>query len=243
MEEIIIGLENISDANIGKLDFCLQNNPRVNSYKILPESNSIIIYMKYDFEIPFVSQDLESNGFKIITASLQTHRKSIPLLEALTDKEAIEQEVLRENANFNLERFYVDELEGAVGVITKDKIIFASAAINHYTALNYIYNFLYNNSDKVQEYCSFNDDTYWQEEAVALGNVVIQLCSNVSSTVWLPEEMNDYQQSELNKILDQINTIRQKYNIPIDIEIDKPNNFKEEQTIEPEILQTSSKIL
>ena len=86
MEKIIIGLENISDADIGKLDFCLQNNHRVNAYKILPENNSILIYMKYDFGILYISQDLESNGFKIIAASLQSHDKFIPLLEALSDK-------------------------------------------------------------------------------------------------------------------------------------------------------------
>lgn len=243
MEQIIVSLENIFDSDIGKIDFCLQNNHRVKSYKILPESNSIVIYMKYDFEIPIVTQDLERKGFKIVTASLQSHGQSIPLLEALTDKDAIEQEVLRENANFNLESFYVDGLEGAVGVITKDKIIFANAVVNHYTALNSIYNLLYNNSDEMQNYYSFNDDTYWQEEAVVLGNVVIQLCSNVSSTVWLPEDMNDYQKSELNRILDQINTIRQQYSMPIDIEIGRPNDLKKAAIIESKMFQSDSKTL
>ena len=240
MEEITLCLEKISSADIDRLDFCLQNNHHISYYKIFPESNNIVIYMKYYFEIPFVSEDLERNGFKIITASLQKNGHSIPFLEALSDKKYIEQEVLHENANFNLENFFTGELDGAVGVITKDKIIFANAEVNHYTALNSIYNLLYNNSDKMKDYYSFNDDTYWQEEAVTLGNIVIQLCSNASSTVWLPEKINDYQQTELNKILDQINTIRQKYNIPIDAEIGRPSDLLK-QTTEQVTFQSNSK--
>ena len=243
MKEITLELENISSADIGKIDYCLQNNHRVNSYKIFPENNSIVIYIKYDFDMPFVSEDLEKNGFKIITASLQKNGHSIPFLEALTDKETIEQEILRENADFNLESFFTGELDGAVGVITKDKIIFANAEINHYTAFNSIYNLLYNNSDDMKDYYSFNDDTCWQEEAVSFGNVVLQLCSNVSSTVWLPEKMNDYQQSELNKILNQINIIRQKYDIIVDIEVGRPSDIINETAKEQEVLQTSSKSL
>ena len=73
-----------------------------------------------------------------------------------------------------------------------------------------------------------NEELLWQDAGVAYGNVILQLCS-ISSTIWLSDEMNDYQQSELNKILEQINMIRQKYNIPIEIEVGRPTDFKKRQ--------------
>lgn len=242
MNEILVNLDNISSANIGKIDDCLKNNHHINSYEIIPENNSIVIRMKYDFEMPYVSRTLAKHGYKIIAATLQRKETSIPFLEALTCKDAIDQEILRENANFDLEEFFTNQLEGAICIITKNRTIFANALINHYTALNYIYNFLYNNSDQIKNYCVPSENVFWQEAGVAFGNIVIQLCSNVSSTVWLPEEITPYQQSELNKILNQINIIRQKHNIPIDIEIGRPSEFKKEP-VGSETLQSNSKTL
>lgn len=221
MEKIIINLENIFD--IDKLDYCLQTNHHINTYEIDTKKNSITIYMKYGFEMPNVSYDLDRYGFKIISATLQKDEFYIPFLEALIDKKAIEQEVLKENSQFNLENFYVNGLEGAICVVTKNQIIFANAVINHCTSLNYVYNFLYNGLDDIEDY--YSSDNCWQIKATAFGNIVIQLCSDVSSTVWLPEELNDYQQSQLNKILGQIKQVRQKHNIPIDVEISRPNDL------------------
>lgn len=240
MEKIIISLDNISSANIGGIDYCLQSNHKINSYEILPDNNSIIINLKYDFYMPSISYELDRKGYKIITAKLQKKDYSIPFLEALVDKEAIEQEILRENANFDLENFFVNQFDGAICVITKNKTIFANALINHYTALNYIYNLLYNNSSEMKEY---SENYNWQKSAVSFGNIVIQLCSSASNTCWLPEKLNTYQLLELKKILDQLDAIKQKHKIPIDIEIGRPSDFEKHTKLNPEMFQNSFKTL
>ncbi len=243
MKEIIINLKNISDIEIQKLNKCLQNNHYIKSYHINSQTGSIIIYTKHSFRVPDISNHLTQNGYKIKSVSLQKEEQSIPLIEALTDKTEIDKEVIRENNSFDLENFYVNNLEGAIGVITKDKTIFANAVIDHYTALNCIYNFLYNKLNTFKNYYDLRDDRCWQEVAVSFGNIVIQFCSDVPSTVWLPEEINSYQQKELQKIIDQINTISQKHNLNIDLEIGKPSDFLTPSGTECEQIQNNSKTL
>lgn len=234
MEKVIIKLDNISNADIRKIDDCLKNIHKIDSYEILPENN-IILHLKYYYDMPSISRELYKNGYKIVTAILQKREYSIPILEAIIDKKLVEQEVLRENANFDLENFFVNQLDGALCVITKNKTFFASALINHYIALNSIYNLLYNDSDEMKEYNGYNDYSSWQESAVSFGNIVIQLCSNASNTCWLPEEMNTYQLLELKKILNQLNKIEQKHNIPVDVEIVRTIESEKNTNLSPEI--------
>lgn len=222
MDNIIISLESI--YNIDKIIECLGRN-HLTSYEINLEKDDIIIHTKHIFYIPNMCNDLKQIGYKVIKAKLQKSDCTVPLIEALNDKEIIKQEIIDENIEFDLENFYLKDLEGAICVITKNNIIFVNALIDHYKALNAVYNLLYNRSDQIKDYYSFDDNIYWQEEAVAFGNIIIQLCSNAYNTVWLPEEINSYQKQKLNEILDQISNIRKKYNIPIDVEIGRPINF------------------
>ena len=227
MEDIIIGLENIYD--IDKITDSLINN-HVNSYEIDLDSNTITLHTKHLYNIPNLCYELDRNGYKIIYAVVQKDRYLIPLIEAFNDKEALENEVIYENNEFDLEKFYVNQLEGAICVITKNRTICANAVINHYSALKAIYNLLYNDLDQIHDYYSFSDDSCWQEEAVSYGNIVIQLCSDAFSSVWLSENLNDYQVKELENFFDAIETIRNKHNIPIEFETLKPSGFMEKKT-------------
>ncbi len=227
MEDIIIGLENIYD--IDKITDSLINN-HVNSYEIDLDSNTITLHTKHLYNIPNLCYELDRDGYKVIYAVVQKDRYLIPLIEAFNDKEALENEVIYENNEFDLEKFYVNQLEGAICVITKNRTICANAVINHYSALKAIYNLLYNDSDQIHDYYSFSDDSCWQEEAVSYGNIVIQLCSDAFSSVWLSENLNDYQVKELENFFDAIETIRNKHNIPIEFETLKPSGFMEKKT-------------
>ena len=227
MEDIIIGFENIYD--IDKMTYSLISN-HMNLYEIDLDSNTVTLHTKHLYNIPNLCYELDRDGYKVIYAAVQKDGYSIPLIEAFNDKEALENEVIYENNEFDLENFYVNQLEGAVCVITKNKTICANAVINHYSALKAIYNFLYNDLDQIQDYYSFSDDSCWQEEAVSYGNIVIQLCSDASSSVWLSENLNDYQVKELESFFGAIETIRKKHNIPIEIETLKPSEFMEEKT-------------
>lgn len=221
MNKTIIYLESIFD--IDKINNCLKDY--VQSYNINLENNSITIYTEYIFEIQFVCDHLVNNGYQIIDAKMLKDMEAISLIEVLDDKKTVDKAILDENERFDLEKFFVQDLDGAVGVITKNKIIFASAMIDHYKALNAIYNLLYNFSSEMKDYYSFSDNVCWQEEAVKFGNVIIQLCSNAYSSIWLPDELNIYQRQKLKEITDRINSIKQKYNISISIEVGKPSDI------------------
>lgn len=236
METVVVRLK--QTYNPQKIAECLENAD-VKHYEI--KQNNIIVHTHL-YNIQTLCRNLIRNGYEVTEAVWQKNSRFIHLIEAYFDKKQIEEEIIRENNEFDLEDFYVNELEGAICVITKDKTIFANAVASHYNALNAIYNLLYNDSNQMDYYClSDEDDTFWQNEAVQYGNVIIQLCSNVSSTVWLPAELNNYQKQELHLILEQINDISQQYDIPIPIDTEAPQSLKDDSVLDCEIIQKNFK--
>lgn len=51
------------------------------------------------------------------------------------------------------------------------------------------------------------ENTYWQEEIVGDGNILIQLCSDCSSLIWIPETLTKKQIQHLEDLNNQIKNI------------------------------------
>lgn len=135
------------------------------------------------------------------------------------DKNSIEY-IKQQSEKFNLEDFYLYDgmnkedvenevldlqpIDGAMIVITPFQTISLPAPEEHFYVTERIYRVLYDSFDRFTfpEYLDENTEyQIWQEQALEYGNVLIQVCLGSYSPVWIPKHINDYQYSELEKVV------------------------------------------
>lgn len=137
-------------------------------------------------------------------------------IERIKDKELLKEEIEFENSNFDYDNFYSKKLSGAAIVITKDQMINVYSLIDHGLTVLNIYNYLYDRDPKESEW----KYPIWQIEAIEEGNIIIQLCDDCSSPVWLPQGMNDYQYNTLMELVDHLSEVDERGNYNIQLAID-----------------------
>lgn len=134
-------------------------------------------------------------------------------VEKIKDKELLKEEIEFENNNFDFEKFYSKKLNGAAIVITKDKMINVYSLIDHGATILNIYNYLYDRDPKESEW----NYPVWQIAAIEEENIIIQLCDDCSSPVWLPKGMNDYQYNTLMGLVDHLTEVDERGNYEIEL--------------------------
>lgn len=137
-------------------------------------------------------------------------------IEKIKDKDLLKEEIEFENNNFDYDNFYRKKLSGAAIVITKDKIISTYSWMDHGATVLNIYNYLYDRDSKEAEW----NYPLWQIEAVEEGNIIIQLCDDCSSPVWLPKGMNDYQYNTLMGLVDHLTEVDERGNYQIELALE-----------------------
>lgn len=137
-------------------------------------------------------------------------------IEKIEDKELLKEEIEFENANFDYDKFYGKKLNGGAVVITKDKMIRTYSWIDHGATVLNIYNYLYDRDPKDADW----NCPLWQIAAIEEGNIIIQLCDDCSSPVWLPQGMNDYQYNTLMELVDHLSEVDERGNYNIQLAID-----------------------
>lgn len=137
-------------------------------------------------------------------------------VEKIKDKELLKEEIEFENSNFDFEKFYSKKLNGGAVVITKDKMISAYSWIDHGATVLNIYNYLYDRDPKDADW----NCPLWQFAAVEEGNIIIQLCDDCSSPVWLPKGMNDYQYNTLMGLVDHLTEVDERGNYQIELALE-----------------------
>ncbi len=148
------------------------------------------------------------------------------VLGSIKDIKELKKEITLENESFDLEQFFTQSLDGAVGVITKNQLICCYSWLDHGDVVNSIYNYLYNDSNRMKNYL---EKTPWQFAALEKGNVIIQFCSNAPSFIWLPEERNEYQYCILNEVIKKLQEINKKYNYGIKVTTSGHENIPVEE--------------
>ncbi len=117
--------------------------------------------------------------------------------------------VLRDLKNFNLEKFYTENQNGGIIIITPNQTLGAQTADNgageHGDRVNDIYNLIYKNFKPIE--------SAWQYDSRNENNIVIQLCTGCESVVWLPDNMNKYQLDVLKYFNTEIASIKNKTNV------------------------------
>lgn len=122
---------------------------------------------------------------------------------------------------FDLEDFYHNDgySSGAVCLITKSQMIICDNYIRkdnnptydeHYDTVNEIYKIIYN---KEISYSKVDENEHficWQDFVVDDGNILIQLCSDISSPLWLPDSINEKQLGFLEEFNKRIKIIVSK---------------------------------
>lgn len=121
---------------------------------------------------------------------------------------------------FDLEKFYhCNECSlGAVCLITKNQIFLCDSYIKknnklacseHYDTADEIYKVVYNReiNYSVDENGQF---ICWQNQIVNDGNILIQLCSDMSSLLWVPESISEKQLDFLENFNKRIKNIVSK---------------------------------
>ena len=138
-------------------------------------------------------------------------------VETIEDMDLLKEEIEYETASFDLDRFYDKEPNRAVCVITEDETYFAYAWEDHGNATARIYDYLYNDTNQMKDW----DFIPWQYNATERGNVIIQFCSDISTPIWLPSSINDYQYNKVMELLTQLEQIdqRSKNNLAIGIDL------------------------
>lgn len=134
-------------------------------------------------------------------------------IEKIKDKDLLKEEIEFENSNFDYDNFYSKKLSGTAIVITKDQMINVYSLIDHGSTVLNIYNYLYDRDPKESEW----NYPIWQIEAVEEGNIIIQLCDDCSSPVWLPKGMNDYQYNTLMGLVDHLTEVDERGNYEIEL--------------------------
>lgn len=137
-------------------------------------------------------------------------------VEKIKDKELLKEEIEFENSNFDFEKFYSKKLNGGAVVITKDKMISAYSWIDHGATVLNIYNYLYDRDPKDADW----NCPLWQMAAVEEGNIIIQLCDDCSSPVWLPKGMNDYQYNTLMGLVEHLTEVDERGNYQIELALE-----------------------
>lgn len=127
-------------------------------------------------------------------------------IETIEDMDLLKEEIEYETASFDLDRFYDEKLDRAVCVITEDETYFAYAWEDHGNAIARIYDYLYNDTNQMKDW----DYIPWQYNATEQGNVIIQFCSGISSPIWLPSHISDYQYDKVMELLTQLEQIDQR---------------------------------
>ncbi len=213
--KITIQYQNLNENYISYL----KSLPSILDVNVLMPEKTIVINAK---NLNFITK-LEKNNIKITSCIVTYQNFDINMLEYMNDKEEKNHEIVRENDHFNLKDFYLNKLNGAVAVITQDDIIFAYAICDHKNVTNAIYNYLYNNQE---EYFN-NLDYLWQQTALKYGNIIIQFCSDSPSMIWLPSDINEFQNAALSFIQNSMENVRQKYGIQIDYFITKEEELRQ----------------
>lgn len=137
----------------------------------------------------------------------------------------------REIKKFNLNDFYHNKglSDGAVCLITPKQMIMTDTFIKskenpsygtHEDTIDFIYKVLYARSPLPDSHDkSFNN---WQDNIILDGNVVIQLCSNALSEIWIPNIMTE---GQINYLEEFNNRIKQVINDDLDYFRENPIKF------------------
>ena len=137
-------------------------------------------------------------------------------VETIEDMNLLQEEIEYETTSFDLDRFYDEHLDRAVCVITEDETYFAYAWEDHGTAVARIYDYLYNDTNQMRDW----DYIPWQYNATEKGNIIIQFCSNISSPIWLPSKINDYQYESLTQVITKLEQINRRTDNELKVAID-----------------------
>lgn len=220
--KITLQCQNLKD-NINKYVTYLNSLPSILDVNVLMPEEIIILNVK---DIKFIAS-LEKFNIKIKNCTVSYQNFDINMLEYMNNIEEKDHEIIRENDNFNLKDFYLNKLNGAVCVITKKDIVFSYAIYDHSIVTNAIYNYLYNNLNE-EEYFH-TQDSLWQQKALKYGNIIIQFCSDSPSIIWLPTDINEFQNTALNFIQNNIQNIQKQYGLNIETYITSEEELYQEK--------------
>lgn len=137
-------------------------------------------------------------------------------VETIENMDLLKEEIEYETTAFDLDRFYDEKLDRAVCVITEDETYFAYAWDDHGHAAARIYDYLYNDTNQMKDW----DYIPWQYNATEKGNIIIQFCASISSPIWLPSKINDYQYESLTGLLTKLEQIEDRNHEGLAVAID-----------------------
>ena len=113
-------------------------------------------------------------------------------IETIRDRDILLQELKRQNMDFNISNFYLDESNtsvmnrGAIEIVTPDHDLACFANQSHMLAAKNIFRLFYDDFD------DFTGEV-WQEESCNRGNVLFQFCPTSFSIVWIPNKITAFQ--------------------------------------------------
>lgn len=116
-------------------------------------------------------------------------------IENIRNARLLLKEIKRQNDEFDMAKFYLSQNGknggGAVQIITPSHKLSCFANKSHRLVVENIYRLIYS------DFRGFKTGI-WQEESCDKGNILLQLCSNGCSLVWVPKRITDFQFKSLS---------------------------------------------
>lgn len=126
-------------------------------------------------------------------------------IEELSDKRQIKEELIRENAKFNMESIFIEEVyEGAMILITPKQTVKSYVDKSHERIAKLMYQALYG------ERLEANDDEMWQQVLADQDIICIQLCRDGFQIMFLPKKISTKQYNMMQETIGQFDKINTK---------------------------------
>lgn len=123
-------------------------------------------------------------------------------IEKVTDKKQIKEELIKENAEFNMETIFIDEeYEGAMIFVTPNQTVKSYVGESHERIAKLMYQTIY--GEKLESY----DNKMWQQVLTDEGIICMQICRDGYQIIFLPKNIATQQYNMMQEIMGKFDRI------------------------------------